>query len=153
MSVIKIKTKSAAFSSFDPWGVASVHLTWQPVKPWSNHSFNKKNQPINAFVCIIRTRDHLLFLFFFLSQHVRDVKKNISEDYKINKPLPAASISEDKARGWEIVRKIYIYTLSAKDITIRCCKPERSLYWHHSKNFIETGLYKTSLFLLLSFLF
>ena len=34
----------------------------------------KKNQPIKGLVCVIRGRAHLLFLFFFLSQHVRDVK-------------------------------------------------------------------------------
>ena len=47
----------------------------------------KKNQPIKGLVCVIRGRAHLLFLFFFLSQHVRDVK-NWSEDYeKKNKPF------------------------------------------------------------------
>ena len=50
------KTKSAAFSSFDLWGVARVHLTWQPVKPWSNHSFTKKiNQSMCLFASFART--------------------------------------------------------------------------------------------------
>ena len=31
--------------------------------PWSNQSFNKKNQLIDVLVCVIRTRIHLLFLF------------------------------------------------------------------------------------------
>ena len=39
--------------------------------------FQKKNQPIDVLVCVIRTRAHLLFLFFFLSQHVnREVEKS-----------------------------------------------------------------------------
>ena len=44
------------------WSVARVHLTWQPVKPWSNHRFKKTDL----------TRAHILFLF--LSQHVRVIK-------------------------------------------------------------------------------
>ena len=63
-------------SSFYLWGVARVHLTWQPVKPWSNHTFNKKiNQSKCLFTSFARALTSCLFVSFFLSQHVRDVKK------------------------------------------------------------------------------
>ena len=38
--------------------------------------FPKQNQPINELVYVIRMRAHRLFLFFFLSRHVRDEKIN-----------------------------------------------------------------------------
>ena len=72
---VKYKLKALLFSSFDLWGVAKVYLTRQPVKPWSNHSFNY-NKKKSTSVCVIRTRAHLLFLFFFLSQHMGDEKIN-----------------------------------------------------------------------------
>ena len=55
--------------------------------------------------------------------------------YLVNKPLPAAGISADNVRGWEIVRKMNIWprseedNLSAKDIISRyTSKPERGLF-------------------------
>ena len=47
--------------------------------------FSKKNQPINELVYVIRMPAHSsgsLFLFFFLSQHVRDQKINQSRIIK-----------------------------------------------------------------------
>ena len=56
-------------SSFDM--TACQALVHSPV------SMIKKNQPIDVLVCVLRTRAHLLFLFFFLSQHVnREVEKS-----------------------------------------------------------------------------
>ena len=70
-------TKSTAFSSFDLWGVARLHSTWQPVKHWSNHSFSKKNST-KQWACLhhLHAR-YTSYWIFFLSQHVRDVKKFI----------------------------------------------------------------------------
>ena len=58
--------------------------------------------------------------------------------YLVNKPLLAAGISEDNARGWEIVRKINNFrgqmwnfeeNLLAKGIILRyTSKPERGLF-------------------------
>ena len=54
-------------SSFYLWGVARVHFTWQPVKPWSNHSFNKKiNQSKCLFTSFARALTSCLFVFFSL---------------------------------------------------------------------------------------
>ena len=38
---------------------------------------DKKNQPIDVLVCVIRKRAHLLFLFFFLFQHVNREVENV----------------------------------------------------------------------------
>ena len=48
--------------------------SFEPIKPWSNYSFNKKST--NLCACLRHSRaSHLSLLFFFLSQH------------KINKPV------------------------------------------------------------------
>ena len=67
---VKYKLKAVLFSSFDLWGVARVGPITVSI------IIIKKNQPVNVLVCVIRTRAHHLFLFFFLSQHVGDEKIN-----------------------------------------------------------------------------
>ena len=56
-------------SSFDI--TACQTLVHSPV------SMIKKNQPIDVLVCVIRKRAHLLFLFFFLFQHVNREVENV----------------------------------------------------------------------------
>ena len=43
----------------------------------SQVSMIKKNQPIDVLVYVIRKRAHLLFLFFFLFQHVNREVENV----------------------------------------------------------------------------
>ena len=43
----------------------------------SQVSMIKKNQPIDVLVYVIRKRAHLLFLFFFLFQHVNREEENV----------------------------------------------------------------------------
>ena len=71
---VKYKLKAPLFSSFDLWGVAKVHLTRQPVKPWSNHSFNNnKKKSTSQCVCLRHShaRSPLVFVFLPLPTYGR----------------------------------------------------------------------------------
>ena len=80
----------------------------------------KKIQPSNELVCIICMCAS--YWFFFLSQHVRDVK-NSSQDNKINKPLWPLLIPLEKGNkgsGDEAGRKGEENTKASRNLFLWC---------------------------------
>ena len=65
------------FSHWLIWVVSDRSIRYNGKHRWSNHSFNKKKQPIYMLVCVIRTRAHILFFCFSFSPNMLQMKKLI----------------------------------------------------------------------------